>query len=100
MITKEDIVHLSELARLDLTPEEITALQADTANILDYVGEITRFSGSTPDSQIPLNHNVLREDVARTSDSVHYEKRESLLEALPRREGDMAVERTIIQKDE
>ena len=113
MISKEEIRGLAELARLEISEAEVALLQKDISNILEYVGQIRAVQGDgqclTLDQGssrlnlskvLPLVHNVMREDVPREESDVLAGKRESLLAALPKREGDYAVVRKIIQKDE
>jgi aspartyl-tRNA(Asn)/glutamyl-tRNA(Gln) amidotransferase subunit C len=100
MISREEIENLAQLARLELSEEEIISLQKDISSILDYVGQVSAFSGNDGEKKVPLNHNVMREDVPYLAGSVLAHKREAILEALPRREGDYMVVRKIIQKDE
>ncbi len=100
MITKEEIQKLAELARIQLTDSEISSLQSDVSNILEYVGQISG-PGSVGDEKIaPQHHNVMRDDIPHSEGSALGGKREALLKALPRRSGDYAVVRKIIQKDE
>ena len=112
MISKEEIQKLAELARLKLTDDETASLQKDISNILEYVGQLGA-GAATPVSlqgdrgwspeiaaPAPLVHNVMREDIARTQGDILADKRDALLKALPKREGDYNVVRKIIQKDE
>ena len=96
MISSEEIQQLAELARLSLTGGEIAALQKDISDILDYVGQVSAASVSTSKTK-PGLRNVLREDTERT-DALLSGKRDALLKALPKREGDYAVVRKIIEK--
>lgn len=98
MISKEDIENLAELARLKLTDAEAKALQKDISAILDYVGQVSAVSADTKQTK-PALRNVMREDVPRADDLLGG-KREALLKALPKKEGDYAVVRKIIQRDE
>jgi len=99
MISKEEIINLAELARLQLSEGEMETLGKDISNILDYVSQI---SVTAPDVQKekPLVHNVMRADEPRKADDMLAGKREVLLNALPKRKDDFAVVRKIIQKDE
>jgi aspartyl-tRNA(Asn)/glutamyl-tRNA(Gln) amidotransferase subunit C len=45
--TVEQVAHLSRLARIDLSPEEITNLTADLGQIVDAVAKVTEVA--TPD---------------------------------------------------
>ncbi len=99
MISREEVENLAELARLELSEGEIVSLQKDISDILDYVGQISTVSaGEVKDPG--LNRNVLRADLPRAADDVFAGKREALLAALPKREGDFVLVRKIIQKDE
>lgn len=91
---------LSELARLKLKGGEAEALGKDISNILDYVGQINAFEANASKENKPDVRNVLREDTLRVEGDAMFEKRASILAALPRREGDHNVVRKIIQKDE
>lgn len=99
MISRADIDNLAELARLKLTDAEAAALQKDISSILEYVGQIASFSAGA-DTSLPEVRNVMRQDTPRAVDDTFAGKEEALLRALPRREGDYAVVRKIIQKDE
>lgn len=99
MISKEELEKLAELSRLELSAEEIESLQKDISDILEYVGQVSAFEGKT-EKTAPLLRNVMREDVSHAKESPLQGAREEILKALPRREGDFAVVRKIIQKDE
>lgn len=103
MISKEEVLQLAALARLKVSESEVVALQEDISNILDYVGQVSA-QGSTLDqgstrSNLNTLHTVMSDDVPRENDDTLANKRESLLKALPKREGDFALVRKIIQKD-
>lgn len=99
MLSKEEIKNLAELSRLEVNDEEVASLQKDISNILEYVGQVSAVS-TGEEKFAGENRNVLRPDVPRDEGDPLAEKREQLLAALPRREGDFAVVRKIIQKDE
>lgn len=63
-ITAETVQHLAGLARIALTPDEITSLTSDLGSILTNiakVGEVTTPDVPTTSHPIPLN-NVTRPD--------------------------------------
>jgi aspartyl-tRNA(Asn)/glutamyl-tRNA(Gln) amidotransferase subunit C len=99
MISREEILNLAELARLELSEAEVASLEKDISNILEYVGQVAKVSAEAK-GEVPLVRNVLRADTERGEGDPLSGKRESLLEALPKREGDYNVVRKIIQKDE
>ncbi len=99
MISKEEIQNLAELSRLKISDEETVTLQKDISSILDYVGQVNAAQLGGEDTK-PLLRNVMRDDVPRVETDPLSGKRESLLSALPKREGDYNVVRKIISKDE
>jgi aspartyl-tRNA(Asn)/glutamyl-tRNA(Gln) amidotransferase subunit C len=100
MISKEEVQKLAELARLELSEKEVTSLQKEMSDILDYVGQVAAVSIHDAAPQAGTNRNVVRADVPRADGDILSDKREALLAALPKREGDYNVVRKIIQKDE
>ncbi len=66
-ITRADVEHVAQLARLALTGEEITSLTGELAAILDYAAEVSALDtdGVEPTAHpLPLV-NVLRPDAVR-----------------------------------
>ena len=100
MIPREEIEHLAQLARLELSDQEILSLQKDISHILEYVSQVSAVSVKDVVPEAGVVHNVMRADLPRTENDLLSDKREALLAALPKREGDYAVVRKIIQKDE
>ena len=86
-LTREEIIHIAELARLELTEDEIKRYQKELARILDYIGQLGEVdtAGVEPTAQVTGLVNRLREDTARASDAA---ARQRLLNAAPEREGD------------
>ena len=84
-ITREEVLHVAELARLALTDEELDRLGRQLNAILEAVGKVSELdlSGVEPTSH-PLDLvNVWDEDDSRTSLSTS-----DALENAPAREGD------------
>jgi len=88
-----------------LTGKEEKSLQKDISNILDYVGQVSAVNaqGETltpgPAEISPLSpRNVMRADEPYKAGAMMLGKREALLKAFPRREGDFDVVRKIIQR--
>lgn len=101
MISREEILGLAGLARIKVTDAEVKELQKDISNILEYVGQVSAVQGNTSPQageKPPLIRNVMREDILYEGTLVSG-KREQLLAALPKREGDFLVVRKIIEKD-
>ena len=63
-LTREDVTRIAELARLELTPEELDLFTRQLGDILGYVEQIRDLdtSGVTPTSHV-LNLPVERGDV-------------------------------------
>jgi aspartyl/glutamyl-tRNA(Asn/Gln) amidotransferase C subunit len=106
MISKEEVLKLSGLARLKVGEDEVESLQKDISNILDYVGQVSVVGpqgDTSPQAgeESPFGlHNVMREDAPRVAEDPMAGKEEALRAAFPNREVDFNVVRKIIQKDE
>ena len=64
-LSREDVLRIAELARLDLTADEVELFTRQLANILDYVEQIRALdtTGVSPTSHV-MNRPVERDDVA------------------------------------
>lgn len=63
-LTREDVLKLARLARLDITDEEADTYRTDLTNILQYVEQLQQadVSGLKPTSQVTGLTNVTRDD--------------------------------------
>ncbi|MGO1182749.1 MAG: Asp-tRNA(Asn)/Glu-tRNA(Gln) amidotransferase subunit GatC [Micrococcaceae bacterium] len=66
-ITRENVVHLAQLARIDMSAAELDQLSGELAVILDSVAAVSQVAG---DDVEPTSHpmpltNVFRDDVPR-----------------------------------
>lgn len=68
-ITTDDVRHLAQLSNLQLSDDEITSLQTDLANILDYINQLNEIdtSGVEPTYQVTGLENVWRDDAVDAS---------------------------------
>ncbi len=68
-ITKEEVVHVANLARLSLTDEEIEKFGKQMSAILEHASEVSKIDtrGVVPTSHPLKMENVLREDVVGLS---------------------------------
>jgi aspartyl-tRNA(Asn)/glutamyl-tRNA(Gln) amidotransferase subunit C len=84
VISRSDVEHVAQLARLGLTDEEIERLVPQLSRILEAVGKLADVDTSSvgPTAQVIALENVMREDVARPSMN-----REAALAEAPKREG-------------
>ena len=83
-ITREDVLHVAKLARLELREDEVPRFQEQLSAILDAVSKVSELDlADVPPMSHPLDVvNVLREDEARPSLSL-----EDALANAPEREG-------------
>ena len=84
-ITREQVLHVAKLARLDLTEDEVARLQEQLSAILDAVGKVSELE---LDDVQPTSHpldlvNVWGEDEPRSSLPL-----DDALANAPHREGD------------
>jgi len=80
MLTPEETAHLAHLARLELTPEEITELSGQLGAILDYMAQLQRLDvRDVP----PTAHAVATANVWRPDQPVPSTLAAALLEAAP-----------------
>ncbi|MFO7690739.1 MAG: Asp-tRNA(Asn)/Glu-tRNA(Gln) amidotransferase subunit GatC [Cryobacterium sp.] len=84
-ITTEQVAHLAHLARIDLSPEEITNLAKDLGQIVESVAKVSQVAtADVPATSHPMPlTNVFREDVVVPSLTV-----EQALSGAPARAGD------------
>jgi aspartyl-tRNA(Asn)/glutamyl-tRNA(Gln) amidotransferase subunit C len=66
-LTRDDVLKLARLARLDLSDEEIDSFRAELDEILHYVEQLDNvdISGLEPTSQVTGLVNVTRPDVEK-----------------------------------
>ena len=84
MITQKDILHLADLARITVAPEEIERLQQEINDIVSYVGAIQSLTTDVDTKQLGVRYNVARPD-AVTNEPGSYTK--DLLSAAPDTDG-------------
>ncbi len=84
-ITREEVLHVARLARLDLAPAEVDRLKEQLGTLLEYMKQL---DGLDTRDVRPTSHAVemgtpMREDVVRP-----FGDKEALLRNAPDREGD------------
>jgi len=89
MVTKEEVNHLLELARLEISEEEKEKLILDVDNILDYINKLSEVNVDNISETIggSLNTSIWREDELKEVDF----KRDVLMEDIPSRNGNLVV---------
>ena len=70
MLSRDQVLHVAKLARLELTDDEIERFGGELSNVLDHIekiGELGDLSDVEPTSHVVAVENVLREDEPRPS---------------------------------
>jgi aspartyl-tRNA(Asn)/glutamyl-tRNA(Gln) amidotransferase subunit C len=85
-LSKEDILKLAELCKLELTEEQIAKFQAELEAILGYVEQLQSvdIEGLEPTNQVTGLTNATRPD-----EVIEYASKDALLKNLPQREDDL-----------
>jgi aspartyl-tRNA(Asn)/glutamyl-tRNA(Gln) amidotransferase subunit C len=67
-LTKDDVLKLARLARIDLTDEEVAKFESEFNAILGYVEQLqdVDISGLKPTSQVTGLTNVMRKDKVKS----------------------------------
>lgn len=68
-LTAEEVEHVAELAKLELTPSELKKFQSQLSKVLDYVSQLSKVKTDVvePTSQITDLENVFRDDQSSIS---------------------------------
>lgn len=66
-LTRDDVLHVAKLAKLDLTSEEVAKFQGQLSKIVDYISQLSEVDTSNyePTSQTTGLENVFRVDEVR-----------------------------------
>ena len=90
-----DIQALAELARLEVSPEEMARLEKELPSILTFVDQIQKVAGEVPDTA-PEVRNVMRDDASPHEKGIYTE---ALLKAAPAvRDGRVVVKQVVSRK--
>ncbi|HPS28460.1 MAG TPA: Asp-tRNA(Asn)/Glu-tRNA(Gln) amidotransferase subunit GatC [Candidatus Paceibacterota bacterium] len=85
MLDKQEINHLADLARLNLTETENESLQKDLDGILNYVNQLAEAKiDDLPDASIGLSENAVRED---DNPVINSSLAQNIVEQFPQKEG-------------
>ena len=92
MISEHEIEILSQLARIDLKPEERHSLLHDLESILGYISQLSELGDEKTNRQdLGLVKNVLRDDVVTASSEA-----DLLLNEVPNKKDDFVVVKKIL----
>jgi aspartyl-tRNA(Asn)/glutamyl-tRNA(Gln) amidotransferase subunit C len=69
MLSRDQVLHVARLARLELSEEEVERFGGELSKVLDYIGTIGELDLDQvpPTSHVVAVENVLREDEPRPS---------------------------------
>ena len=92
-ITKEEVVHVANLARLDLDEESIGMFAAQIDNILQYIDMLNSVDteGVVPTSHAISLTNAFREDIIKE----HLDRNKALANAPEKEDGNFVVPKII-----
>lgn len=81
-VSEEEVKHIAELARIELTPEEVNKFTKEISDILGYIEQLKEVDteGVEPISQVTGKVNVFREDVA---EDTNQEKKDIMAKNYP-----------------
>ena len=92
-ISREEVIHVAELARLDMDGSAIDTFAAQIGEILEYVATLDRVDtqGVEPTSHAIFMNNAFREDVPQA----HLEEEAVLANAPEKENGNFVVPKVI-----
>ena len=69
MLSRDQVLYVARLARLELSEEEVERFEGELSKVLDYIGTISELDLDEvpPTSHVVAVENALREDVPRPS---------------------------------
>ena len=92
-ITTEEVLHLGQLGRITITPEQAEQLKDEIGSILSYVGQVKDIAGDIGEKQVGARFNVMREDEVTNEPGAHTE---AILNAAPERDGQFVKVKKIL----
>ncbi len=80
MLSKDEVIKIALLARIDLSPEEVEKLQQDLTAILDYVEEL---KGVDTEGLLEVSQVTGLENVERPDEAVSAANHEAIFKNAP-----------------
>lgn len=95
-LTREQVTHIADLARLELTDAEVETFTRQLSDILAYVDRLQTVDTSNvpPTTQVTGLHDVTRTDVVAACDQT---VRQQIINNIPAREGDYIKVKTVFE---
>ncbi|HLP23623.1 MAG TPA: Asp-tRNA(Asn)/Glu-tRNA(Gln) amidotransferase subunit GatC [Microbacteriaceae bacterium] len=96
-ITAEQVEHLASLARIALTPDEITHFAAELTDIMHAVEQVNEVAG---DDVPPTSHPIPLANVSRADEVANVLDREEALKGAPEHDGSRFVVTAILGEEQ
>ncbi len=95
-ISKEEVIRISQLARIELTPTEIEQFQVELSRILEYVDQLNELDTTDipPTAQVTGLENRMRPDVVNDE----FSRADMLASAIETVEGHIKVKSVFNKK--
>ena len=97
MLDEKDVKHISNLARIELTQEEIKKYQEQLGKVLDYVNKLKQVDTQgikTADGGTRDLENIFRQDENKTQDTIN--NKQDLVDMAPERENGQVKVKSIL----
>lgn len=96
-LSKEEIRHIADLARIQLSENEEEKYAAELSSVLDYIDILqgVDVENIAPTAQVTGLENVTREDIVIECDA---KTREKIIEQFPERTGNLLKVRAIFKE--
>ena len=96
-MTKEEILHLGQLARIEISDQEADTLKDEITNIISYVSKVQDIADTTPPKVVGAVHNVFREDVPTENPGQHTQ---AILATAPKKHENYIAVKKILNTDD
>ena len=97
MISKQEVEHIANLARIELDEREIEIFQKDFSSILDYFELLKKADTSKVKDVFSPIENYLKENVVRQDFSFSENKADKLIESFPQKQNRHAKVKAILK---
>jgi aspartyl-tRNA(Asn)/glutamyl-tRNA(Gln) amidotransferase subunit C len=96
IISKEDVEHVAELARIELTSQETEKFASDLSSILDYFRDLNNLDAFDAEEIcfLETDGNQVRADIP---DGTGEEQKEGIRSQFPKREGDYLTVKAVLK---
>jgi len=93
-LTRDDVLHLAQLARISLSDDEVDGFSEELSSILQYVEQLSNVDVSSlrPTNQVTGLQNVMRDDTVK---DYGYDPKELLKNVPQTQDGQLKVKRMI-----